>query len=190
MVSNGLGAGLVDAPPMLLLIARCGASLGLNPGSIPTVGIRWGDENTELKPNHVILQAWRDLKQRPVMVNHLKSDDFQQLENTILQRPFDYVQVEEVQPSRAPAWDDGHLSDHGVSLRMFATASKDGSFDVLLGGLVRSALRIRSFYRGMRQGGTSKDVWLSTPEMYRYDVPPSSPKQHLSRRTKLAFFAN
>ena len=181
VVSNALGCGLIDAPAMLPLVATCGEFLGINAGNIPTIGLQWGASGSDLTRNSVLLEAWRELKQRPTMLSQLSDQEFQQWQDKVSQRPYDYVQVEAISPSLAPAWEDGHLDQHGIVLRLFAVSDGAGGFKILPGGLVRSGPKQRSLYRGMRQEGTSKDVWVPTPDHMRLRKRAQLPQSSIFR---------
>ena len=80
-----------------------------------------------------------------------------------------------IAPSRAPAWNHGILTRHAVVLRLFLQLDADDRWQVLPGGLVRSAPDPTFAHVGLRQGGTSKDCWVPTEASQDGVVPPQLP---------------
>ena len=116
VISNALGSGLMDTSAMLPLVHRCAEHLGYQAGGLDTVSVTWNERQLDLKPNHVLVRTWRDLKQQPVFINHLAESERQQWQQRVNQYPADYAMVEQVRTSRAPAWEDGHLNEHSIVL--------------------------------------------------------------------------
>jgi uncharacterized circularly permuted ATP-grasp superfamily protein/uncharacterized alpha-E superfamily protein len=101
---------------------------------------------------------------KTVFCRLLTSEELEELKNTILNCPKDFIAQEEVNFSTTPSYIDGKIEPRLASLRAFLV-SDGNNYKVMQGGLTRSSPVKDKFIISNRLGGIAKDTWIVT------DVP-------------------
>lgn len=162
-VTNSIGAGVVETPALLpFMPGLCERLLG-EKLLLPPVATWWCGQATALSTvlkrldQVVIKRAYptRDTPSvRPTAANRAK------IEAELRARPMQYVGQEFVALSTAPSFHDGELKPRYLMLRIFATATGDGTYRVMPGALARVAPTAESVIMSEQTGGGTKDTWV------------------------------
>ncbi len=166
-VANALGCGLVETPALLgFLPSLCRRLLGedLMLASTPTW---WCGESGALQ--HVLANLDRMVikpaftagaRFTRIFGDKLSRDQRQELIEKIKAQPRRYVGQEQVNLSTAPTLISNRLEPRHYVVRAYLTATQDGSFAVMPGGLTRVTASAETMVVSMQQGGGSKDTWV------------------------------
>ncbi len=172
-ISNALGTGLAESGALLAFSgALCEQLLG-EPLKLPNVATWWCGQSDE---RAYVLDHLQDLVikptgggrpgDEPIFGDQLSDAQQHDLRQRITHTPYAFFAQESVTLSTAPVWDldgargVGGLSPRHVMLRLFATATADGSYEVMPGGLTRCGTAPESRVTSMQRGGGSKDTWV------------------------------
>ncbi len=168
LIANALGSGLVESGALLgYLPGLCEQLLG-EPLKMPSIATWWCGEPaalesvTEQFDQLVIKPAWPGMRMAPQFVADLTAGKKAELLQDLHSHPAHYIAQELVQLSRTPVWDreqERRLVARAMGLRVYAVATPQG-FQVLPGGLARTASRLNARMISSQQGGGSKDVWV------------------------------
>lgn len=113
----------------------------------------------------------------------LDAEGLENLKNTILNSPKDFVAQEEVSFSTTPAYIDGNLVPRHAGLRAFMIF--DGkNYKVMQGALSRSSVIEGKFEISNHQGGVSKDTWILT------DSPNTINQHNVERKNSINQLSN
>src|SRR4029077_2704219 len=96
----------------------------------------------------------------PVFGDRLSREEAAALAEKMKARPRLYVAQEQVNLSTVPVLAGDRLQPRHLVVRAFVTATEDGSFAVMPGGLTRVTASADTMVVSMQQGGGSKDTWV------------------------------
>ncbi len=172
-IVNPLGSGVLENPglmPFMPGIARyfLGEELKL-----PSAATWWCGQPKELDhvlkhlSTLVIRRIARSGTSTTLFGDKLSKREQQALRARILAEPQQYVGQEQVSFSTAPAFVDGRCEPRHTVLRTFSVAG-DGDYQIMPGGLARSAPASGELLVSNSAGGISKDVWVLTTEPQPY----------------------
>ncbi len=171
---NHPGCGVLENRGLLpFLPALCKELLGEDL-KLPAAATWWCGQPRELQhvlanlPKLVLKPVQRSPQQPSVFGWRCSRKELEELRAAILARPEAWVGQENIGFSTVPLLVDDHLEPRRSVLRAFAAASADG-WNVMPGGLGRSAADADSHKVAMGQGGILKDVWVlgNKPESHR-----------------------
>jgi uncharacterized circularly permuted ATP-grasp superfamily protein/uncharacterized alpha-E superfamily protein len=166
VVANALGSSVADTPAiMAFLPALCTAILG-EELKMPSVATWWCGQPKAMagaieRLERLVIKAAYPSEGNEVHFGDQLDDAARE---TLLERmaraPHRFVAQERVTLSTAPAWFNGALEPRHVMVRVFATATPDGGYMVMPGGLTRVSGKQDSILVSTQAGGGSKDTWV------------------------------
>jgi uncharacterized circularly permuted ATP-grasp superfamily protein/uncharacterized alpha-E superfamily protein len=159
VISNALGAGLVQSPAfMSFLPGLCRHLLG-EPLKLPSVATWWCGQK-EARAH--VLEHLDKLIVKPAFrtSQNLLEGGREKLKRRIEFDPDLFVAQERVELSTAPSWEKNQLVAQPVSLRAFLVADGASGYRVMPGGLARIAPETGGSFISMQRGGSSKDAWI------------------------------
>ena len=190
-IVNALGSGLLEsAAPAAFLPALCQHLLDEDL-KMPTVATWWcGQEEalsfvTENLWRLVIKPTFPDPRRQPIFGARLSPERRELLIEQIRRSPSDYVAQEQVALSTVPVLDQGEMDPRHLVLRVYVSATNDGSYVLMPGGLTRITSSLDSLIVSMQHGGGSKDTWVlgEGPVSQTTLMPSASVKLEVSRAT-------
>lgn len=95
-----------------------------------------------------------------VFGGELNPKELAALQEKILANPGSFVGQEQVSFSTQPCFNNGHVESRRGVLRGFVTATSDGRYMVMPGGLTRVAASEDAIIVSSQLGGISKDTWV------------------------------
>jgi len=177
VVANALGSGLLESPALMAFLpAICRKQLGeeLKLPSLPT----WWcgrDEDWSYVESHfdevLIRPAIPSRSRGPIDAAALDRRQREHLLETVRQHRNGFVAQARVSRSTAPVFINGGVEAWPIGLRVFAAADRDGTFQVMPGGLARAMPPSHGQTSITRWGGAAlpdepttrsrgKDVWI------------------------------
>jgi len=169
-VANMPGSGLLESRALMSFLPRLARHLLGEDLLIPNIATWWCGQSHER--NHVInnmqnlalasafgqpISGW---DQTLISGTDLSPQLAAQMRSDIEQRGVDYVGQEIVQLSTTPFMNHGRLEPRPFVLRVYVSATADGSWNVMPGGFCRVSDRLDARAISMRDGASSADVWL------------------------------
>jgi uncharacterized circularly permuted ATP-grasp superfamily protein/uncharacterized alpha-E superfamily protein len=178
-VANALGSGVLEHPGLMAFLpALCEHLLG-EALLLPHLRTWWcgrpedRDFVTANLDQLVIKPAGGrangDPGPRVLFGRNLDADARDRLLADIAAAPHRFVAQEEVKPSTAPVYIDGHIEPRPFVLRSFSVAEEDG-YAVMPGGLSRVALAQDTPMVSSQLGGLGKDTWVLATEPEREET--------------------
>jgi uncharacterized circularly permuted ATP-grasp superfamily protein/uncharacterized alpha-E superfamily protein len=168
-VVNPLGAGALENHGLLPFLPALAAHVLGRDLCLPAATTWWcGDERGR---SHVLANL-HDLVVKPIGRRRgrnavfgweLSAAQLDDLRRFIEARPHQFVGQEAISASTAPTLTDEGLAPRHLVLRAFASA-RDGSYEVMPGGLARVAPDPHGLLVSNQAGAASKDVWVLTSE--------------------------
>ena len=175
VVANALGSGLLESPALMAFLpAICRSRLGedLKLRSAPT----WWcgrDEDWSYVESHFEEMTIRPTVpargQAPVDTANLDSQQRERLLQAVRRHRPAYVAQHRIDRSTAPVFVRGRIEGWPIGMRLFATADRDGTYQVMPGGLARALPpshaqapvgRPGSGHDELPPGVRGKDVWI------------------------------
>lgn len=164
-ITNSIGSGLVEAPMLMAFMPRLCQHLLGEKLELPGVATYWCGEKESL--NHVLTRldeltvkrAFRDRRTERRITSELRDMPHDELAKRIKQNPASYVAQERVSRSAVPLWRGGKFDSAYLALRGYVVSSDDG-YEVLPGGLARTAVQLGSLETSILDGEGSKDTWV------------------------------
>lgn len=164
-IANPLGSSVLENPalmPFLPALARyfLGEELIL-----PSAATWWCGQERERGyvlanlGQLVIKRLARNTPQQTVFGSTLSKAELEALREEIKTNPHQFVGQELVSFSTTPSWVEGKLAPRHTLLRSFVVAGREG-YQVMPGGLARSAPLSDNLHISNRSGGISKDTWV------------------------------
>ncbi len=169
-VANALGSGILEVEALMsFLPGLCRHLLGEDL-ILPEVATWWCGQERErdfvinnldklaIRPTFAtrsILSAQQSVMLGAQLDDRARAKLFEQ----IARRGYDFIGQELVSLSTAPGWQDGRLQSRPMALRLYA-AAVDGGYQVMPGGLCRTADKSDARAISMQQGDASKDTWV------------------------------
>lgn len=129
--------------------------------------------------------TWTSNRTKHYLGATMSSAELDQLRRLIKSHPHEFVGQEAMNVSAAPIWgDEGQLMAAKMTIRLYLTATVDGSYRMMPGGLARAAFPGSEASNAMRlPNDLNKDIWVAT-EQY-VDTPSVasllSRAQHIQR---------
>lgn len=168
-IANSLGSSILENPGLMAFLPRiCKYFLGQDL-RIPSVATWWCGHPKErgyvLKNIHklVIRPIYRHPASQPAFGSMLNKKELESLKARIKAHPHNFMGQELVSVSTAPTFVNGRLEPRHTILRSFLTARTD-SYEVMPGGLTRTAFEKGSFIVSNQTGAVSKDTWVLASE--------------------------
>lgn len=167
LIANAPGSGLVEAGTLAAFLPRiCERLLG-ETLALPAVASWWCGESPALEyviahlDELVIKPAYPSTSHRAVLGRNLRGKAREAMILRLRKQPRAWVAQEMVQLSQVPVVSHEHqLAARPVGLRMYATATAEGDYSVMPGGLARVASAPVAQMITMQRGGSSKDTWV------------------------------
>lgn len=100
---------------------------------------------------------------RTVYGGRLSALELNQLKVAIISAPFNYVAEEQASFSTSPSFSNHIIEPHHTVLRCFAVASQE-DYQIMPGGLTRTAPEIGNAYISNQFGALGKDTWVLSKE--------------------------
>lgn len=164
-ICNALGSGLVESPIMMAFMPEmCQFLLG-EPLKMCGIKTWWcGDPATKSYvldnlDRLVVTNAFRDRSNEQQVAQELQRLSTTELAARIETTPERFVAQERVERSVVPNWAEGYLQPAHLALRSYVVAA-NGGYEVLAGGLARTAKDLDSLEVSLHSGDGSKDVWI------------------------------
>ncbi|WP_058558083.1 circularly permuted type 2 ATP-grasp protein [Thiohalocapsa sp. ML1] len=178
-VANALGSGVLEHPGLMAFLpALCRHLLG-EELLLPHLRTWWcgcPEDRAFVLANleHLVIKpaaARSDAAPEPRVMfgRNLDADARARLIARIDAEPHRFVAQEEVTPSTAPVYMDGHIAPRPFVLRSFMVAEEDG-YAVMPGGLSRVALAQDTPMVSTQLGGIGKDTWVLATEPEREET--------------------
>ncbi len=169
-VLNMPGAGVLESRALMGFFPRlCRTVLG-ETLKLPNIATWWCGQPAEralveASPALSIASAFNtaridDLVPTPRLVSDLSPSERREFLRRLDERPGDYVGQEVVRLSTMPVLRDDRLEPAPFTLRVFATATADGGFQVMPGGFCRTSDQRDARAISMGAGARTADVWV------------------------------
>lgn len=168
-LANPLGSGILENPGLMAFmpaIARYFLGTDL---LLPNIASWWCGQPKEMNYvlEHLDQLVIKDLQRigprKTVYGWELSKAEKQQWIQKIKQFPYRFVGQEQAIFSTAPSWSGNYLEPRSTVLRCFASSGgKD--YEVMPGGLTRSAPKLGNSHVSNRSGGLGKDTWVISDE--------------------------
>jgi len=167
-VANTPGSGLLQSPAFMSFLPGLCRLLFGEELKLPSVATWWCGQKSA---QQYVLEHLDRLVVKPAFRTHWKMADAEKtlnaaerdaLKHRIEFDPDMFVAQERVELSTAPAWGENGLVSRPVSLRVYVVATRDGSYCVMPGGLVRVSPDSGTPFISLQRGGSSKDTWVTS----------------------------
>ncbi|MCB0685514.1 MAG: circularly permuted type 2 ATP-grasp protein [Saprospiraceae bacterium] len=177
LLINTLGSRILENPGLMAFLpGLCQTMLGEDL-ILPSVATWWCGQVTEKKyvldniQNLVIRPIYQTHIEKPILGPDLTKEEVSAWKKKIEAKPFLYVGQEIVEFSTSPSLIDGKMVARNTVLRTYAVADYDRqTYEVMQGGLSRSAPEKGAFLVTNQKGGISKDTWvIGSPSTIRTD---------------------
>ncbi len=168
-IINPLGSGVLENPrlmPFMPSVARYFLGEDLK---LPSAATWWCGQQKEMDyvlehlSTLVIRRVARSGASATLLGAKLSAEELQTLRQRILAEPEQYVGQEQISFSTAPAFVNHHCEPRNTILRTFAVATGN-DYEIMPGGLARSAPASDTLFVSNSAGGISKDVWVLTAQ--------------------------
>jgi uncharacterized circularly permuted ATP-grasp superfamily protein/uncharacterized alpha-E superfamily protein len=165
-VVNHPGSGVLENPGLMAFLPGISRHLRSEELILPAAATWWCGEKSAL--NHVLANldtlVVKSIHRAPtfgtVFGDTLSQAELETLRAKILAAPECYVGQEQVGFSTQPCLNGIDIEARRGVLRGFATATSDGRYIVMPGGLARIAASPDALVVSSQLGGTSKDTWV------------------------------
>ena len=185
---NALGSGILEAKALLAFLPKISEVLAGRPLAMPNVATWWCGQEAER--NYVKANAHRMTIGNAFATRML----FDQDDRTTLQSPQSTVMGDAIADfidrgaghlvaqeiatlSTTPAFKDGVLAPHPMSLRVFLARTPQG-WEIMPGGFARIGSPGEANALAMQTGGAAADVWIVSKSAVRTETmldPPTAP---------------
>jgi uncharacterized circularly permuted ATP-grasp superfamily protein/uncharacterized alpha-E superfamily protein len=169
LVANALGSGVVESTALSAFLPNICEHLLGEKLAIPSVATWWCGEQPALEhviehlDELVLKPAYPSSSFEPVFGRDLRGAVRERVIERLRKQPHAYVAQELVTLSQAPVVAGSAqrpLTARSVGLRLLASATPDGGYTVMPGGLTRIAELSAAQMISMQRGGSSKDTWV------------------------------
>lgn len=168
-LANPLGSGVLENPGLMAFMPAIARYFLGEDLLLPNIASWWCGQRKELNYvlEHLDQLVIKDLhKGGPKKTTYgweLSAQEKQEWRKKIQQFPYRFVGQEQAIFSTAPSWSGNFLEPRSTVLRCFA--SSDGeTYEVMPGGLTRSAPKVGNSHVSNRSGGLGKDTWVISDE--------------------------
>ena len=163
IIANPLGSSFLDSPALIPFLPNIARRCLDEDILLPSAATWWCGQKKE---RDYVLANLRELVVKPidrrwpsVFCSALNDKQLEAVRKKILRSPHLYVGQQVLSCSTAPCLRDGDIVPRRVLLRAFLSAY-DKDYDVLPGGLSRSAIEEDNIFISNQTGGLSKDTWI------------------------------
>ena len=177
-VTNALGSGVLEHPGLMTFLPRLCQHLLGEGLQVPHLRTWWCGQREDrdfviANLDSLVIKPARTRSgvaagPKVLFGRKLSGEDRDRLVAAIRAEPFGYVAQEEVTPSTAPVYMDGHIAPRPFVLRSFLVAEEEG-YAVMPGGLSRIAQERDTPMVSSQLGGLGKDTWLLASEPERQE---------------------
>ena len=166
-IINPVGAGAIENPGLYAFLPRIAKVLIGEDLILPNAATWWCGGEKEL---NYVLQNLDSLVIKSLQDKHhfdttfcsqLSKGEISELRDKIKQDPALYVAQQQVYYSSAPSISEGVVEPRRNITRCFLTAKAGGGYEVMPGGLVKTAKRVDDLIVSSRLGAESKDAWVA-----------------------------
>ena len=167
LLANALGTGWLESPALHGFLPAIARQLLGQDLLLPSLPSWWCGEQAALDDalvdlsQHVLKPSYPTADFEPVILAGLDDGALQQWRQRIAADPQRYTLQDYLPLSQTPVWEERHLLPRSCMLRVFAMADGMGGWQVLPGGLGRTAGGDRDVV-SIQRGGSSTDVWVLT----------------------------
>lgn len=164
-IANPLGSGILEAGALMKYLPSISQHFFGKPLSLPSAPTYWCGDKDDLK---FVLANIKELRIKPaqrhfdshaVYGSSLSESELTELKASIKAQPNNWVAQEYIQPVSGPCWRNNSLQPRPFALRAFAVAN-ERAYQVMPGGLTRSAANARDQLITNQLGAISKDTWV------------------------------
>lgn len=181
-IANPLGSGILESPGLMAFMPAMCRYLLDEELLLPNLATWWCGQEKERKyvlentQRLVIKNIDRRGDQRTIFGWQLSKEQKDDLHRRIEAFPYLYVAQEQAIFSSSPSFFNEQLTPRHTVLRCFAFAG-ESDYEVLPGGLTRSAPEAGNKHVSGQSGGISKDTWVLSrdpvrPIRYSASLPP------------------
>jgi len=184
-LANPLGSGILENPGLMAFQAAICKYYTGEELLIPNIATWWCGQKKELTyvlenlDKLVIKHIDERGKVQSVLGWELSQNELYELKRKIRSHPHLYIANEQAIFSTSPSFSRQALVPRNTVLRSFLMAN-DGQYDVLPGGLTRSAPEEGNNHVSNQAGGFGKDTWIMTSDpgknhtnIYKNTIDPS-----------------
>ena len=177
-VANALGSGVLEHPGLMTFLPQLCQHLLGEELQVPHLRTWWCGRRED---RDFVMANLDSLVIKPagtrtgvasgprvLLGRKLSGEERDRLVAAIRLDPFRYVAQEEVTPSTAPVYMDGHIAPRPFVLRSFLVTEEEG-YAVMPGGLSRVALEQDTPMVSNQLGGLGKDTWVLASEPERQE---------------------
>lgn len=178
-LANPLGSGILENPGLMAFMPKICRFFLNEDLLLPNLATWWCGSQKERNyvlnnlNKLVIKKIGGRSKQKTAFGWELSTQQLTELSEKIKQIPYLYVAQEQAIFSSAPSFNGQRLAPRHAVLRCFAVANSS-QYNILRGGLTRSAPKAGNKHVSGQSGGTSKDTWVLSHQ-------PVRPRFNLSR---------
>ncbi|MEM6631759.1 MAG: circularly permuted type 2 ATP-grasp protein [Bacteroidota bacterium] len=176
-IANPIGSGILENPGIMAFFSNICKFYGGEDLKIPNIATWWCGHEKEraYTLEHLDEILIRHIDTRRKVHTYpgwlLSREEKESLAREIQASPFQFVGQEQPLLSTAPSFQDQVLCARRTILRSLAISTGD-SYDLLPGGLTRSASSQGEFQVSNQAGGISKDTWvLSASQTAPVEIP-------------------
>ncbi|WP_373500191.1 circularly permuted type 2 ATP-grasp protein [Desulfococcus sp.] len=175
-ILNPPGTGVLDNPGLMSFLPEIARRLLGEELKLPSVATWWCGEPSARKyvlehiDRLIIKTIHRSPRNAPVYGTLMSRAERDEWRARIQENPHRYVGQEQLRFSTSPALSENHFIPLHTVFRGFAVARQEGEYEVMPGGIARSAGDRTSDVVSNRTGGMIRDAW----------VIASQPQKHVS----------
>lgn len=167
LIINPLGCRMLENPGLMAFLPKVSRHVFGEELILPSVATWWCGQEKERQyvidhfDKLIIRRIYREENNQSVFGGDLPEQEKYQLIAEINRRPYLFVGQEVVNFSTTPAWINQKLEARNAVFRSYIVAdSNSGEYEVMPGGLSRSAPQKGVFIVSNQSGGISKDTWV------------------------------
>lgn len=190
LLANALGTSWLESPALHGFLPAISKQLLGAELRLPSLPSWWCGEPAALDdaladlPRHVLKATYPMTDFEPVMLAGLDDVALQGWRERVAADPQQFTLQDFLPLSQTPLWDEQHLLQRGCMLRVYTIADGQGGWQVLPGGLGRTAGGERDVV-SLQRGGRSADVWVLTEgdvDTFSLLPKPISPEELSAKR--------
>ncbi|MCB0667000.1 MAG: circularly permuted type 2 ATP-grasp protein, partial [Saprospiraceae bacterium] len=179
LLISTLGSRILENPGLMAFLpGLCQHLLGEDL-ILPSVATWWCGQEPERRfvmeniRNLVIRPIYQTQSEKAVLGPSMGEEDVQLWRRKIEAKPFLYVGQEIVEFSTSPSLIHGKMEARNTVLRSYAVADNvNNTYEIMQGGLSRSAPEKGIFLLTNQSGGISKDTWITGTSLMPKVKPP------------------
>nr|WP_246418141.1 circularly permuted type 2 ATP-grasp protein [Haloferula luteola] len=170
LVVNHPGSGVLENPGLMAFLPGLARHLHGQDLILPSAATWWCGEKSALEKVLSNLDRFviKSIERAPtfgtVFGSELTKAQRTALKERILAFPEGYVGQEQVTYSTVPCLHEGQIEPRRGVMRGFVTATAQGGYAVMPGGLTRTSASPEAVVVSSQLGGASKDTWIIAPD--------------------------